>query len=1832
MTKTTLAGTGCRTEIRQTGARWMVRGSSLAIALGLGMGAPAQAAPGKGGVVPKVAPRFDPGQAVQGTPTLPASVSWGARTANSDTINVDTTAAIINWTTLDTATLADTTDYVNFLPEGTSLNFRGPATDFVVLNRVFSTPDSGGSYRGIAINGQVASTLIDGTTRAGQIWFYSPGGILAGSGATFNVGALVLTTSDVDTITGGRIDFLGAPQDFSSVYIDAGASISLTNEGSYFAVVAPTIEQHGTVRVNGSTTYFVTDSGAILLDGLGGLSAQVTDTDFDPLTIEGAAADGNFLVHTGTTGGVASLQVQDVNGNVLSADPHFIEFLAPNSAVTIEISGSVGYDAAAVAATGANGSIIIRGTDGSFFGLPSDVESPASSLTVTGTDFTSGTSIFGFNEASIVAGAGETITLGTDGWGALNLDVEANSILIGAAAGGSLSIDGNLTIYDGRLDRPGTFALSALSDPAGILTPGSVSVGGDLRIDTRFFGVGSPIQPETSDSISITVADGASLSVGGQLDLITSTYSTIIQDVSPYQASEVHSGKVTLFVGEGATLTVAGEATIRTDAGFGEGSYSYGSTSTAGDVDIDFNGAQVSIGNLTISSTAYGSSGSYPNLPGVSYDGVGGSITIDILGGTADLGSVDIDASGDGGIGGTSSQSGTGTGGDVSLTNTGALSVTDLTIVTEGRGGDGRNASFSGIGGSGGTGQGGAIVVDTSSTITGLTSIYLSATGTGGRGGAGYYGSGPYPGGVGGDGFGGSIRLTARGTGTTLAGLTDLTLDVTGTGGTGGIGNYGFSGGTDGFAGGDGTGGSLAIEARTGAYVEIPTFVSLLSANGVGGDGGSGGDSYSGPGSSGGDAGDGFGGSLSLLAQGGTLVGGDIDLTSTGTGGAAGRGGYVYNGGSGSYYGPDGANGGGIGGLVSISALEGSPGVITLGATSIDASGLAGGGDVTIPTTGGSIVITDASTDPAGLITMGSLTAVSAGNFGTPGDFTMAGNSGPITVNGAVDVTVDGNIVFDFDGTGQLVAAGPTTLVAAGSITVNHGNNSEPTFSIDSTGAFTAIAGSDFTVASGAIVNSGGFVTIQAQGAIFVDDIRGVGSLDLFAGLDNTVNKASVTALSQFFATSVLGDVDLLDAVITSDLIQITAAGSLLGTASLISPNDIGITVGGDINASLIDTGGQLTTVAGIGGAFEPSYLVPGSINVGSLVQGGAVGLTIIAGGDIAFGSITTPNQAIVLEATSGDAYLGNTTAAGADSIDILAQSITADDIAANSSITLTSITGDIGFTNAAAGTDLVFTSNGAITGGGVAQAGNSASFSVGIGGIDLASLIAPVATLIAVDGPVRVTAATVDQLSAFGSDIFLRGTGSLALFATATAGNIDVRAAGDLTVDLADATGAITLAADGGNLTANFNPDSATIIGLSVNLSAAQDVVLDGDIFAQQALGIVAGGTISVQSLVSGTTISTLSADIDIGAGGILGDSTRTTDILIASDGSDTTTLGDGVTSTGFALSAAEIARIQSAGNLAFNALAPSSGGTGLVIGDLTVAVSSSASPGQIGVGGTLGFDTDGDALVAGALLVDGADTSNVLELTAGQILRIDARNGNLRLADGNGGATGQVLLTATDLLAVTDEALADISGLTIDQISDRLAQSDGVDRPDGVIQADALTISASASRVFIQNTALGTDFIERRGIVVGSLTLTDLAGTVMPIVINGIVAQAQGSDAIAATSIQASYDSRSTINGCLIASPTLCGAAIPGPVFPTDGIQDLIEEGIDSPGTLDELKADTVTIRLAEQEEFRDDPLIDEPVTGAGNDDFWTDDECADDAKSPGCTVQIEELDPAE
>src|SRR5207237_636581 len=150
--------------------------------------------------------------------------------------------------------------------------------------------------RPIGLNGSVISTLQGTNATGGKVWFYSPGGIVIGATAVFDVGSLLLTTNDVSNLSSNTnafsATFIGPASSTSKIQIMPGAQINVLQPGSYVALIAPRIEQGGAVRVNGSAAYVAGEQVTMTMNqGL-----------FD-IQVDVGTSDGNGIVHTGETSG-----------------------------------------------------------------------------------------------------------------------------------------------------------------------------------------------------------------------------------------------------------------------------------------------------------------------------------------------------------------------------------------------------------------------------------------------------------------------------------------------------------------------------------------------------------------------------------------------------------------------------------------------------------------------------------------------------------------------------------------------------------------------------------------------------------------------------------------------------------------------------------------------------------------------------------------------------------------------------------------------------------------------------------------------------------------------------------------------------------------------------------------------------------------------------------------------------------------------------------------------------------------------------------------------------------------------------------------------------------------------------------------------------------------------------------------------------------------------------------------------------------------------------------------------------------------------------------------
>jgi filamentous hemagglutinin family protein len=260
-------------------------------------------------------------------------VSRNPTSNTTETITVGSPTVTLNWTPNDTAQGGGAID---FLPNGNVATFTGASglTDYTVLNRIVPTD----ATRAISLDGQVISTLQDTGATGGRVWFYSPGGIVIGATAVFDVGSLLLTTNSPSTGGSGRnisaigtdfsLTFTGPASSTSKIQIMPGAQINALQPGSYVALVAPRIEQGGTVRVNGSAAYAAGEQVTLTMNqGL-----------FD-IQVDAGTTDPNGVVHTGETSGPA---------NSIAGDNHNITMVAvpKNQALTMLLGGTIGFDAA----------------------------------------------------------------------------------------------------------------------------------------------------------------------------------------------------------------------------------------------------------------------------------------------------------------------------------------------------------------------------------------------------------------------------------------------------------------------------------------------------------------------------------------------------------------------------------------------------------------------------------------------------------------------------------------------------------------------------------------------------------------------------------------------------------------------------------------------------------------------------------------------------------------------------------------------------------------------------------------------------------------------------------------------------------------------------------------------------------------------------------------------------------------------------------------------------------------------------------------------------------------------------------------------------------------------------------------------------------------------------------------------------------------------------------------------------------------------------------------------------------------------------------------------
>jgi filamentous hemagglutinin family protein len=448
-------------------------------------------------------------QAFQGSINSSAgSVTRTPTTGTTETITIGSSKATINWSPSDTQKGGGA---INFLPAGNTATFTSAqgVTDYTVLNRIIPTDPT----RAIALNGHVISTLQGTNAIGGKVWFFSPGGILVGASAVFDVGGLLLTANDVSNFTtnsqGYSASFGSPTGSTSKVQIQNGAQINALQPGSYVAVVAPRIEQDGDVRVNGSAAYVAGEKIALTMNqGL-----------FDIQVFVGTS-DANGVVHDGSTTGPA---------NTAASDNHSIYMVAvpKNQALTMLLGGTVGFDSTSAAV--ANGQIILSAgynVSGSSIGDAANAGAPAS-LSIDEGHFTS--NVTG-------TATGEVLVSGSGGGTAMESSAHASSAAIKFDDDATFHSDGDLDVTDvsaGKtltLDAGGNLTADQISAQTLDLTAGqNLSIGSataTTEADLTAGGIAGFTGTLSAPTINVTshginIDDGAALGVAGTTKQIT---------------------------------------------------------------------------------------------------------------------------------------------------------------------------------------------------------------------------------------------------------------------------------------------------------------------------------------------------------------------------------------------------------------------------------------------------------------------------------------------------------------------------------------------------------------------------------------------------------------------------------------------------------------------------------------------------------------------------------------------------------------------------------------------------------------------------------------------------------------------------------------------------------------------------------------------------------------------------------------------------------------------------------------------------------------------------------------------------------------------------------------------------------------------------------------------------------------------------------------------------------------------------------------------------------------------------------------------------------------
>lgn len=946
-------------------ARTLVSASGLALATGMIANAPVARA-----------------QSFQGTVSSTVGSVSVVNGTNTTTVTVSSPSAVINWTPDDQAATGGPIDFQTAGTTATFTNNPSGTSSFAVLNRIVPV----GSTRPVQFNGSVVSTLqgaAAGPVPGGTVFFYSPGGILLGASAVFDVGNLGLTTLDLANDASGNFDTSGdyifqqATVAGAQINVLPGAQITSSSEGSYVALVAPSIVNGGTININGSAALVAADAASITFTPSGLFDIQVD---------AGTSATGTVIANNGT-----------ITGPAASNFFHRVYMVAvpKNDAITMALgSGStLGFDIAGAADVVGNAIVLSAGRDviadtiggpspGGGTGLVSVIGSDA--------DLTSNTAIVATGGINLTS----STTAGLDFASDVLFYADGASSSLSATAGGAVTVAGNFAMRS-DID-PGHPAVGSIPQNLAIIATGGGTINFARDVVLAASGAGATANlPGTTGGtglggdVRVEASNGGQITIDGNLDLDVYGYGGAAQSSGSAGGNGIGgSASVVAFGTSGSTVSVLGNTTINS-SGLGAGGFDCftcitdGGIGTGGVVTIQVSGANsIEIGGIT-TINALGEGGSSESVIG----GSGSGGTIDVLasdGGNLTVQALMANATGRGGAGWTGA--GGAQGGAITLAaygvgGGGANIVGQASLVADAIGADAFGP------GAAASATGGTIFISARNEkfLVFDDALFASAGATGGSGSAGSTAA-----------TGGQVTLDAASAGLVSVALgTELVA----------VGSGGFN--IAPLAGSPGTGGLAQITLATSGDIQLGSDL-LISAVASGTN--ASGDAL---------AGTGIGGTARIVGSGGGFlsVAGNAVLLAIGNGGA-GNDGFLAQGAD------------GFGGTASLS-LTGAQAAFG-GAITLDTAGLGGNGaTVSGRGLGGLALVSlvDSTLDASGDVYLGAIgsgantldTGTGGSGFGGSTRFTLANS----TANLATRLTLEST---GFGGVG----AGALTSAASG--------------------------------------------------------------------------------------------------------------------------------------------------------------------------------------------------------------------------------------------------------------------------------------------------------------------------------------------------------------------------------------------------------------------------------------------------------------------------------------------------------------------------------------------------------------------------------------------------------------------------------------------------------------------------------------------------------------------------------------------------------------------------------------------------------------------------------